>query len=377
MKRLSRQAVLLSVVLFPSIAVALDPHLDSSLLPTGCATCHQGHGEPGSPMLPAPLNTVCLSCHSTQADLDRQVREGRLSASARPVMIAEQLSQPFVHLLSDQAYSRHEPGVVVCTSCHSPHRASAGRNLTENTGRAISTRDPAQFEYELCESCHGNQGVTTRSVLDISRLFDANSRSYHPVKVPAREDSPSLLPDLSGGEIDCTQCHGAAAAGPQDGVHGSPVRHLLRSTYTTVDGQAESESTYALCYECHQREAVTDSVVFPEHGLHIVELRASCATCHNPHGSVENRALIRFGEEANISAVSPSMSTGRLGFESEIPGEGACYVTCHGVDHGPGVYGGGSSGLATPDEAPAVGADGSLFPGSPRRKGKRDLIRGD
>ena len=29
-----------------------DPHLDPSLVPGGCAACHEGHGESRSPMLP-------------------------------------------------------------------------------------------------------------------------------------------------------------------------------------------------------------------------------------------------------------------------------------------------------------------------------------
>ena len=96
---------------FPAVdARGIDPHLDRGLLPQGCPTCHQGHGEPGSPMLPAPQNKVCLSCHATQADSDRQIRAGRLSPSAQPGKVADQLSQPYVHPLSEHAFSRHEPG---------------------------------------------------------------------------------------------------------------------------------------------------------------------------------------------------------------------------------------------------------------------------
>ena len=36
----------------------------------------------------------------------------------------------------------------------------------------------------------------------------------------------------------------------------------------------------------------------------------------------------------------PSTQEGRLEFQSEAPAPGACYLTCHGYDHGPEEYGG-------------------------------------
>jgi hypothetical protein len=55
---------------------------------------------------------------------------------------------------------------------------------------------------------------------------------------------------------------------------------------------------------------------------------------------VNNRALIRFGEETFDVGVGPSVEAGRLEFISDAPGSGTCYVTCHGYDHSPGYYGG-------------------------------------
>ena len=90
------------------------------------------------------------------------------------------------------------------------------------------------------------------------------------------------------------------------------------------------------------------SSAFPEHRRHIVELKASCATCHNAHGSVQNRALIRFGEETVVAGVSPSGRTGRLAFDSTGPGAGNCYLSCHGEDHAPASYGSVRPALVTP-----------------------------
>jgi hypothetical protein len=256
-------------------------------------------------------------------------------------------AQAYVHPIDEDAFSRHETDVVTCTSCHSPHRGSmvrgdVGRRARESaiTGtQKPSPRDPVRFEYEMCASCHGSGDDAPRGGLEAGDLFDPSNRSYHPVEAPATSTSPSLRPDNVGNQINCTDCHGNDDRGVVRGPHASGVRYLLRSEYTTVDGEEESESTYALCYQCHDRAAVLESPVFAGHSRHISEYRVSCATCHSAHGSLENRALIRFGEERTFSGVGPSIEAGILAFESVGPGSGACYVTCHGRDHAPEGYG--------------------------------------
>jgi len=105
------------------------------------------------------------------------------------------------------------------------------------------------------------------------------------------------------------------------------------------DGASESPEAYNLCYQCHDREKVLDSSTFPLHRRHVIDERASCATCHNPHGSFENRALIRFGEQTLPGGVSPSILAGNEAFLSDGPGSGTCFLTCHGSDHAPKSYG--------------------------------------
>jgi hypothetical protein len=78
---------------------------------------------------------------------------------------------------------------------------------------------------------------------------------------------------------------------------------------------------------------------------------------------VENRALIRFGEETNVSNVGPSMSAGILLFESMAPGSGSCYLTCHGTDHAGVGYGAGETGeLQLID--PLLGLESGFRPGA-------------
>ena len=320
----------------------IDPHLDSSLMLEGCASCHVGHGISRSPMLARPQQEVCLSCHDSQASIDGLVRSGALASEARPPLVTTSLAMPFSHPLSQGAFSRRQLGVVTCTSCHSPHRGFVETTeRTENaTGRKkLSGRSPDEFEFELCQECHGSSGASTQSLLDLSRLTHPGNRSFHPIESPATERAPSVAASLVGGEIDCTDCHGNSDSAGARGPHGSAVQFILRREYVSVDGSAESAGTYALCYSCHDRDAVLDSPNFPLHRSHVVDDMASCATCHSAHGSVNNRALIRFGEETFQAGVSPSVRSGELGFESDAAGSGACYLTCHGVDHAPARYG--------------------------------------
>jgi len=347
-----------------------NPHINTVDLPKGCTSCHRGHGVSRSPMLPAPVNEVCLMCHGTGAERDLKTGRGLLAPNARPPLLGTVLSLPYTHPLTSHANTAYDSRAITCTSCHSPHRGSSTLALEEDAGAGVqrlSPRNPNRYEYELCESCHGSAGSTTQSLTDISRLFDPQSSSFHPVEAPSQESSQSVLPDLAGRHINCTDCHGNSDPTGPTGPHGSAVPFLLRANYTTTDGADESPSTYALCYVCHQRERVLVTSPFPEHGRHIIKEDASCATCHNPHGSVDNRALIRFGEEVLVAGVSPSAETGRLAFVSDAPGSGACYLTCHGVDHAPEAYGSMKLMLELGVEAPRTRApSGRVSPTSRR-----------
>ncbi len=314
-----------------AIAAPRSPHMERAIVPEGCRACHAGHGESRSPMLPAPQSEICLGCHETP-----------MVGGPSAALLTRHggFRQPYRHPVSDVAYSAREPRQVVCTSCHSPHRGMpAGRSDGAPSGRKyMSPKSSDRFEYELCYDCHGGDSAGFQSS-DLGRDFNPANRSYHPVEMPARSASESVRSNLSGRFVNCTDCHGNSEPGGLRGPHGSAVRYILRKQYVTTDGALESSGAYELCFLCHERETVLGGDLFPLHRSHVVDDRASCATCHDAHGSPRNRALIRFGGTELLSGVLPS-SSGRLEFRSEAPGQGTCYLTCHGVNHDPEVYGG-------------------------------------
>ncbi len=287
-----------------------------------------------------------------------------------------------MHPISPDAYSAREEGSVTCSSCHSPHRGRRAPAAAASQGvKRLSPQSPVRFEYELCQSCHGNAGVLTQDLLDLSRLLSPQSSSYHPVEAETMERSPSVKPELAGKFVSCSDCHGNSDPSGPAGPHGSRFPYLVRLRYVTADGTPESEDSYALCYECHERDLVLDSPRFPQHRLHVVREETSCATCHNAHGSVENRALVRFSEETYLAGVAPSAAAERLAFESPAPGSGSCYVLCHGVDHAPEIYGDAVTALQegarapltttydTPSEDPASRRSRPVGRHKPRREG--------
>jgi predicted CXXCH cytochrome family protein len=308
-----------------------DPHLDPSLLPDGCASCHVGHGESESPMMKAGQKQLCLGCHGDVNGTTASIVAGKAGATR-----LEQAA--FGHPVDDQAFSRHE-GRVTCTSCHSPHRGIRRASAIGETGtKKSSTVNPTMPEHLLCEGCHGAEAGGVRRPGTVAERVSSSNVSYHPVQAPANARSPSVRADLSGREINCTDCHGSDVAGAR-GPHASTIPHVLVRPYAAIDGEIESPRTYALCYGCHDRESILRGDSFPEHRRHIVDLKSSCSTCHDPHGSPRGRALSRLSPDERVGRLLPSTRTGILAFDSPGAGAGACHVSCHGRDHGPATYG--------------------------------------
>jgi predicted CXXCH cytochrome family protein len=180
--------------------------------------------------------------------------------------------------------------------------------------------------------------------------FVATNKSFHPVEAEGknlavisliRPYKEKKLADTDVSRLSCSDCHASDASSSPKGPHGSIHEYILVENYSLKDMQGESMFAYALCYKCHNRTSILANESFKYHSLHIngknpsLLTGTSCYTCHNSHGSTDNRYLIKF----NIEVIKPTL-TGQLKFveKGNYQFSGECYLNCHGVEHNPKSY---------------------------------------
>ncbi len=324
-----------------------------------CENCHQPHNAGSRARL---LRNVveennCFVCHNGNVAA-KNIQAEFNKFSFHPIMNTTGVHDP------------KEPAVVTarhveCADCHNPHGARAGTGnppgpLTGARGVSLTGAEanPVAYTYQVCFRCHadspGKPPPRTQRLLDQTNTrleFDTVNPSYHPVAGPGKNPNvPSLIAPLTtSSTIACTDCHNnssgpkAGGTGP-NGPHGSAYAPLLVRQYITGDNVSESASTYALCYGCHSRSSILGNQSFPRHSRHVEREHAPCNICHDPHGvsatqgnSINNSKLINF----DTSIVRPNRD-GILRYESTGTFSGRCYLSCHGENHGPKSYGGGS-----------------------------------
>ena len=339
-----------------SVAGSSNPYLRDSRYRTvadnACLSCHRPHSADKSERLLHYRQSEenCLSCHN---------------GSVSSVDIQSQLTLPSRHDVaayrdihdikeSPLAAARH----VACEDCHNPHAAQdvpAQAPLVPGALQMVSGVmatggfiQQARYEYEICFKCHADNpsriesNITRQISQSNTRLeFDPSGPSYHPVVSPGvNKYVPSLRPPLTvSSVIYCTDCHNSSDARAQ-GPHGSLYAPLLSHNYETADYTSESESAYALCYQCHSRNSILSNESFPSHRLHL-DQRIPCSACHDAHGissaqgnSTNHSHLINF----DTTIVSPDPDTGLLKFEDQGVFRGQCYLQCHGKQHSPLSY---------------------------------------
>lgn len=333
-------------------------HLDKRNLPLSCATCHfkanlkGGGGSVG-----------CITCHGNPQRRVNPARMPKGAVTGMPAMknIEAEFLKTFRHPTFDLP-GRHRANEILpetdvkalrhadCVDCHNPHYVTKENRFAGVRGKRLVNQEVAVTrEAELCYRCHG-ESVNLPGKYTNKRLeFSLNNPSYHPVEGEGKSSTVVSLvrpykekkvaaDDVS--VITCSYCHGNDDVDGPKGVHGSRYRFILRDNYEVADTVAESAYAYALCYRCHSRTSILGNESFRYHSLHIqgksIALSGtSCYTCHNSHGSVDAKYLIRF----NTLVVSPN-SKGLLKFveKGNAKFSGECFLKCHGVDHNPKSY---------------------------------------
>ncbi|NVN99224.1 MAG: cytochrome C [Geobacteraceae bacterium] len=349
--------LLISTLLFSTVANA-GVHLDKNNLPLGCATCHYktslkgGGGSEG-----------CIVCHG-----DPQRRKGSKRMPAGAVVVKADMKnieaeffKTFRHPTFDTP-GRHRPTEVLpeidtkalrhadCVDCHHPHYVTRENLFAGLKGKRIVNQvTQVSRESEVCYRCHGDSLNLPGRYTNKRIEFSLTNPSFHPVEGEGKSSTvisllkPYKEKKISSSDVSvitCGDCHGNDDSNGPKGVHGSRYRYILKDNFDTIDGASESSYAYALCYRCHSRTSILADESFRYHSLHIQGRSiknpgTSCFTCHNSHGSVEFKYLIKF----NRNVVSPN-SKGLLKFveKGNAKFSGECYLTCHGVEHNPKSY---------------------------------------
>jgi len=365
----------------------------TTLAEWGCESCHTPHFAPTGPQLLAftdaaavPYTCTSTGCHGGQSTglthamaAHPVARPTAATLQTGGADIAAQIRKPSAHVPLAGVFAPEQVGAAVgipgvtCADCHNPHLVNArpangpvvGGMLAGVAGidRNGTPVKPATFEYELCFKCHAEHASQIEAVPRVvattnTRLeFDPTNVAFHPVVgVAHNPDVPSLGTSLEpalqhGDQINCTSCH-ADDEGGSRGPHGSNYPPILRLRYTTDDGAAESYETYALCYQCHDRNSILSDESFrkaavrttPSGGGHSGHLAAgaSCAACHDPHGipntlagnSGSHEQLVNF----DLRIVEPVPGAPYPMYDRTGTFAGNCTLVCHGVTHNATSY---------------------------------------
>lgn len=320
----------------------------------GCSSCHRSHGaeHPQRLLTSATEEGVCFSCHDGRVAAKDLRRESR-RFSAHRVDVYTDVHDPTEN-------PNQMPQHVECVDCHNAHAARAGSGAGQMPGALVGVSGvtvsggfvrEATFEYEVCLKCHGISEVRDPVVYrndspsNLRMKISPQNASFHPIADVGRNATIAGLisPWTAASRTPCTSCHDNASADSQAprGPHGSNYRPILAAEYhlDATPGR-ESYQLYALCYGCHDRNTLLGRHDGFPHRSHVVDDGASCAVCHDAHGSPNNAHLINFmsRDVTGKEVVRPSDKTGRIEYLSTGAGTGQCSLSCHGHDHEDAKY---------------------------------------
>lgn len=282
-----------------------------------CGACHQPHESKFPKLLNAQGRDLCLRCH---------VRIG-VELDTKPVVHAPALGDCGVchapHATDFAAILVSDP-VTLCTSCH--------QNIA-NTINSASTQHAAVTTKRACINCHSPHASDHASLLKDSPqniCFECHNQA---IKLP---DGTSLVnmksliqtgKSLHGAvtQRGCVECHE---------IHGGGHRRLLRNEYPSDLYYPFSETSYALCFSCHDRQLVLESQTAGSTGfrngsenLHFVHVSKdkkgrSCRVCHDAHAATHDKHIrddVAFGTGGWKLPIR---------YES-LPDGGKCGGACH------------------------------------------------
>ena len=251
----------------------------------------------------------CLACHETMA--------GTLSGTP--------------HRLSSEVTSSKV--TVACASCHEGASVHVEDPNVENIGNPA--RQTAQSVNALCETCHRAHRELDNIGFDPHIEIGASCVDCHSV----HSKNPGLLVDQQ--TQFCGKCHQALSS--QFGrrsthpVNEGQVTCLSCHDFTGKKQPALGAGPQETCINCHTAQAGP----FPwphEAASSYYPGGQGCIACHSPHGSANDRLLVRTGDGlcTQCHGVPALHQTQHGGIGSQFACI-ECHSDVHGSDHNQGL----------------------------------------
>jgi predicted CXXCH cytochrome family protein len=243
-------------------------------------------------------------------------------------------------------------GLAVSPAPESPPTESTVASVQSPTAQADSTQ-PAAAGYagtETCVTCHTDQpvhGPHARVVDARAPMAKQGCESCHgPGKAHADAGGdPELMRafrEMSPDDVNstCTTCHNRSDHAMWDGSS-HQARNLTCTTCHSVHApksetaQLVKATPMQVCADCHR-----DKVAKVDRSGHmpVREGKMTCATCHDPHGSANERMLVQKQPFMCQRCHSHQRHPGTL-YDNRVVGTSnrifarSC-VTCHSQVHG-------------------------------------------
>ncbi len=263
-------------------------------------------------------NSVCLTCHATQAAEFSKTLMGKIGQTRR--------------------------GMFDCQNCHGPGsehvRLGGGRGVGGILSFGPDDPRPVQEQNQICLNCH-QKGERTYWAGSIHQTRDVACTNCHTVmKNVSRKHNLRTVAEME----TCFQCHQLKRAQIQRSSH-MPIREgkITCSDCHNPHGSATEKlirqaSVNDNCYSCHAEKR---GPFLYEH----IPVRENCLNCHNPHGSNYDNLLKvarpRLCNECHTTVHSPTL-TGGFGNPNTAytlqNACGNCHSNIHGSNHPNGFF---------------------------------------